>query len=264
MFRIKSYFEFINEAEEAPMTDAEIQKLAKDPKILALASKIMKKNVDEIKKKIESPDSLTEEENLNESIGITLALALPMLLEAGGSLLDLIKRKFGLNEEQLKEYKKWSSEYNKTKEELKLHKKSPGGTSSPQGKQKQEELVQKLEKMKKERDEKFGTQVGEKLTEAGHKLHKIYTSPIRALLWTISRFLPSTSELRKKQIREKVSNIIYAILLIGYAGHGILHSLSHLSGVSEVASGIIEGSETGKNISTIASEIPLLVNVLKV
>lgn len=262
--RIKSYLEFINEAETVPHSEKEIAGLAKDPKIISLVSKIVKKDSSEVKKKIESSAQVTEEEDLNESLGITLALALPMILEAGGSLANLIKRNFGLDEKKMEEYKNWEFEYEKLKKEIGEHKKSLTSLSNPSEKTKHEEMLERLKKMKEERDEKFGSKVGEKLTHAGHSLHKVYTGPIRALLWGVSKFTSPTSDLRKKEIRDKIANIVYAALMVGYAGYGVWHSVSHLSGVSEAATAILDGTKGGKSVSEILAGIPSLIKAFAV
>lgn len=262
--RIKSYLEFVNEAETSPHSEKEIADLAKDPRILSLVSKAVKKDVSEVKKKIDSSTTVTEEEDLNESLAITFALALPMILEAGGSLINLIKRNFGLDKKKMEEYKKWDLEYEQLKKEIGEHKKSLNSLSNPSEKTKHEEMMERLKKMKEERDEKFGTKIGEKLTHAGHSLHRVYTGPIRALLWGISKFTPPDSKLRKKEIRDKIANIVYAVLMVGYAGYGVWHSISHLSGVSEAATAILDGTKGGKSVSEILSEIPSLLNAFTV
>ena len=108
------------------------------------------------------------------------------------------------------------------------------------------------------RDKEFGSDFGKKLKDAGHGLHNIYTSPIRALLWIISKFTPKDSDLRKKEIREKIANIIYATGMIAFAGYGIYSSLSGLPGVAEAATAILDGAKGGKSTAEIIADVPLV------
>ena len=115
-----------------------------------------------------------------------------------------------------------------------------------------------LAKMKEEGDKKFGGKISNFLKEAGHGLHSLYTSPIRALLWTISLFTPKGSDLKNPKIREKIANIIYAAGMIGFAGFGIYESVKSLVGVSEAATAIIDGVKGGKSVSEIVTDVPIV------
>ena len=48
--------------------------------------------------------------------------------------------------------------------------------------------------------------------------------------------------------RKKVANIIYAGAMLGVAGYGIYHSLSHLTGVKEAATAMVELAEEGASV----------------
>jgi len=195
-------------------------------------------------------------ENVNESLAITLALALPMILEAGGSIAGWINKKYGLSKEELEEYKKWQAQYTSLKKTIESY--TDIKLTDPKVKRYVENKKAELAKMKEE-GKKFGGKIAKFLKEAGHSLHSLYTSPIRALLWTISLFTPKGSDLRDKKVREKLSNIIYAVGMISYAGVGMYQSLTHLYGVSEAATAIIDGTKTGKSVSEIIQDIPAVV-----
>ncbi len=239
----------------------EDKNLINDPKILALAAKIVKQPVDKVEDKVEATLTGKEEENkenVNESLAITLALALPMILEAGGSIAGWINKKYGLSKEELEEYKKWQVEYSKLKEKIDSYTDTLKSTD-PKTKRYVENKKAELAKMKEEGNKKFGGKIAKFLKESGHGLHSLYTSPIRALLWTISLFTPKGSDLRDAKVREKLANIIYATGMIVFAGVGVYQSLTHLAGVSEAATAIIDGAKTGKSVSEIIQDIPTVV-----
>jgi polyhydroxyalkanoate synthesis regulator phasin len=243
---------------EEIVLEGEDKNLVTDPRILALAAKITKQSVDKVEDKVDAVLTGKEEENkeeIKEALAITLALALPMILEAGGSLAGWINKKYGLSKEELVEYKKWQSEYNKLKKTVDSYSDSIKLTD-PKTKRYVDNKKAELAKMKQEGSEKFGGKISKFLKEAGHGLHSLYTSPIRALLWTISLFTPEGSDLRNPKIREKIANIIYAVGMIGFAGYGVYHSVQHLVGVSEAATAILDGVKGGKSASEIVKDIP--------
>lgn len=228
--------------------------LVDDPKILALASKIVKQPVEKVEDKVEAALTGKEEESkeeLNEALALTLALALPLLLEAGGSLANLLKRNFGLDKEKVERYSNWKKLYKQSQERLKVAKQEKNKTEIEKEEKQQENLI-------KIRDKEFGSDFGKTLKKAGHSLHNVYTSPIRALLWVISKFTSKTNDLRKKEIREKIANIIYASGMVIFAGYGIFESLQNLPGVAEAATAILDGVKGGKSVEEIVTNIPLV------
>ena len=100
----------------------------------------------------------------------------------------------------------------------------------------------------------FGSNFGNWMKEKGHKLHHVYTSPIRAVLWTISKATKKTSKLRDEKFREKVANVIYAIAMVGLAGWGIWSTLGHMAGVGEVSQIVLKGVEGGLNSNEIRKQ----------
>jgi len=263
--RLQQLAGILNEEEyrkklEETVLEGEDKNLVTDPRILALAAKITKQSVDKVEDKVDAVLTGKEEENkgeVKESLGITITLAIPMLLEAGGSLAGWINKKYGLSKEELVEYKKWQLEYNKLKKRIESY--TDIKLTDPKTKRYVDNKKAELAKMKQEGDKKFGGKLSKLLKEAGHGLHLVYTSPIRALLWTISLFTPKGSDLRNPKIREKIANIIYAAGMIGFAGYGIFHSIQHLAGVSEAATAIIDGTKGGKSVSEIVKDVPTVV-----
>ena len=116
------------------------------------------------------------------------------------------------------------------------------------------EIKKEIAKLKKFRDKMFGSNFGNWMKEKGHKLHHVYTSPIRAVLWTISKATKKTSKLRDEKFREKVANVIYAIAMVGLAGWGIWSTLGHMAGVGEVSQIVLKGVEGGLNSNEIRKQ----------
>lgn len=108
-------------------------------------------------------------------------------------------------------------------------------------------IKKEIAKLKNFRDKIFGSNFGNWMKEKGHALHTAYTSPIRAVLWTISKATKKSSKLRDENFREKVANVIYAITMVGLAGYGIWSTLGHMAGVGEVAQIVLKGVEGGVN-----------------
>ena len=240
------------------LLEGNAESLVKDPNILALAAKIVKQPVAKIEDKVEDALAGKEEEKkeeVNETLALTLALALPLILEAGGSLANLLKRKFGLDKETAQRYENWKKLYKQSEERLEAAKQEKDEAGVEKEKKQQEEL-------KKLRDKEFGSDFGKKMIDAGHGLHKLYTSPIRAILWVISKFTPKGSDLREKGFREKLANLMYAAGMLAFGITGAWNSISGLPGVAEYATALLDGAKAGKSAEEILTGIPLVVKAL--
>tara|TARA_R110000868_G_scaffold121741_2_gene322826 strand:- start:501 stop:1466 length:966 start_codon:yes stop_codon:yes gene_type:complete len=94
-------------------------------------------------------------------------------------------------------------------------------------------------------DDEFGAKFwGKSLKEWGHKLHALYTSPIRGLLWLFGR-MGLWKKMRDKKAREKTADIIYALSLVALAGYGAWTHLSHVHGLKDLAAIAVEVSDGG-------------------
>ena len=264
IIRMQQLAGILNEGEyrkklEETVLEGEDKNLVTDPRILALAAKITKQSVDKVEDKVDAALTGKEEnkEKVNEALAITLALALPMILEAGGSIAGWVNKKFGLSKEELEEYKKWEIEYNNLKKKIESY--TNLKLTDPKTKRYVDNKKVELAKMKEIGSKKFGGKISKFLKEAGHSLHHLYTSPIRALLWTISLFAPEGSDLKDPKIREKIANIIYAVGMMVFAGYGVYSSVKHLIGVTEAATAIIDGVKGGKSVSEIVTDVPIVV-----
>jgi hypothetical protein len=121
----------------------------------------------------------TEEEKakVDESAiltAITIAGLIPPALNLVGSIANKAKQMFGLSDEEQAELAK----LNKHIEDMEKYIENLDKKNSP----KEEEERSRLEQAKKQRDEKFGTKIGNMAKHAGHGLHELYTRPIRKML----------------------------------------------------------------------------------
>lgn len=115
-------------------------------------------------------------------------------------------------------------------------------------------IDKEIAKYKKFRDKSFGSSFGNWMKEKGHALHHAYTAPIRSILFGISTLSKPTSKLRDEKVREKVANVLYSIAMIGLAGYGIVSTLGHLAGVSEVTQILLKGTEAGLNLGEVRKQ----------
>lgn len=122
-----------------------------------------------------------------------------------------------------------------------------------QGKNAKHYITVEVNKLKAIRDKKFGSNFGNFLKKMGHKLHSLYTLPIRAALYTLSGF-GLVGPLADENTRIKVANVLYCFAMIGIAGFGIFHALGNLVGVSEVSAIILKGWETQAQLASLREE----------
>jgi hypothetical protein len=182
-------------------------------------------------------------EEVNESIAVTLALLTPAILELVSKLANKIKSKVSFNDEELAEYEKNKAALKKLKKE------DPGPKSTEVDKEKWRAELKRLKKLVQI------SNVGKWLHKASHGLHKVYTSPIRLLLWTISLATKKGSRLRDDEWRTKCANVIYACLMIWLAGTGIKEALSSLEGVEQFLTLIADVAKEGVSIADIVKAV---------
>lgn len=110
-----------------------------------------------------------------------------------------------------------------------------------------------INKLKSIRDKKFGSNFGNFLKNMGHKIHSLYTYPIRATLYTFSAF-GTLGPLRKEETRIKVANVMYCFMMLGIAGFGIFEALKGMAGVGEVASILLKGWESQAQMASLREQ----------
>tara|TARA_R110000868_G_C10694060_1_gene748611 strand:+ start:50 stop:814 length:765 start_codon:yes stop_codon:yes gene_type:complete len=181
---------------------------------------------------------------------VLIASLIPTALELIGGIINATKRKYGLEDSEKLELAKLDKLIAEKKKYIEaLDSKQIGVVGS-----KEEKERVTLEKLQEEREEKFGSVYGNFFKHAGHTLHEVYTSPIQAFLlvssWTLKR-LGKESKLHDGRFRDRLSNVIYAVIMCSIGTVGVLSHLSHLSGVAAVSTAIADGFKAGKSIKEI-------------
>ena len=169
-----------------------------------------------------------KEDKVEESVvltTITILGLIPPALELIGNLTNSAKRAFKLTDEE-------KEDYNNLSQQIKDEKDSS-----------------KKKELKKQRDEKYGTKVGNWFKDAGHSLHKAYTWPIRKMLNFAGKFAKEGSSLKDKEKNEIRANIIYAVIMAGIAGFGVFSHLGHLKGIASVVTFIADSVKEGVSIA---------------
>jgi hypothetical protein len=214
-----------------------------------------------------SPDQVVnhppseKEKNVDEfldpgtQLAITIAGLIPPALTLVGNIANKAKQRWGLNDKE----KEILAQFNKKIEEKKELIAKLDKQNNRSREEKEREL---LDQLIKQRDQKFGTKLGNMAKELAHSLHEAYTLPIRKMLqfaaWTADKFGKKTKLLDEKY-REKIANIIYATVMFGIAGYGIFEHIGHLAGIAPVIVTIADGTKAGKSIVDIVKEAALLI-----
>ena len=178
-----------------------------------------------------------KEEQVNESIAITVLLALPFLLELAGEAINKAKT-LSLSKEDKVFYKDWKARKKAAKE------------AKDQA---------KLAELKKEYQQRFTSKYGESLIGAGHELHKAYVWPIEQAL-RLGSFLPGKfgNWAKNPDSRKKIADIMYAVTMLFYGGihakHGIESLLStHGIDVANFTTAVIDALKSGKSLKDVIS-----------
>jgi hypothetical protein len=225
-----------------------------DDEIEKAAAAALNVSVDDIPDQKPTEEEKAKIDEVSATLLITIAGLIPPALNLVGSIANKAKQMFGLSPEEQAELAKLDkliSGKEKYIEDLDV-KNSP----------KEEEERSKLEQLKKQRDEKFGTKIGNMTKHAGHSLHEAYTYPIRKMLqfvaWTAEMFGKKT-KLQDEKYREKLANIIYATAMFGVAGYGVASHIKHLVGVGPVLTTLADGVKAGKSVVDIVKDAALLI-----
>lgn len=182
-------------------------------------------------------------EEVNESLFVTLALLTPAILELVSKLANKIKEKVSFNDEERAEYEKNKAALKKLKKE------DPGPKATEVDKKKWREELERLEELVQI------SNVGKWIHKSAHGLHKLYTSPIRLLLYTISLGFKKGSKIKDQEWRTRTANVLYACLMIWIAGVGIKEALSSLEGVKQFITLIADVAKEGVSIADIVKAV---------
>jgi len=228
--------ESVNEIESSNFIkeeENEVQKVLDDTPddVENALAKFLKMSPDELEKQVlANPDG---DKEVDESLTLTILLALPLLLELAGKVTNKIKTSFALSADDQKFYDEWKARKKKAKDSKDLA------------------LVKQLDK---EYNDKFASKFGKGLIGAGHALHKAYTAPIVQVL-RLGSFLPGKfgDWAKDPKTRQKVADIIYAVSMLFYGGIHAKHGISELlaqhgvDGVSFTTT-VLDTAKSGKSL----------------
>jgi hypothetical protein len=188
-------------------------------------------------------------------LGVTIAGLIPPALQLVGNLTNKTKQLVGLTPEQKKELARL--------DELIAGKKKYIQDLDKKNNPKQWQEVEELEKLEKEKDEKFGTIVGNWAKHAGHTLHHWYTVPIvkflKMVAWTQAKFGKKGGKLQDEGYRQRLANVIYAVIMLGVASYGIISHIRHLAGVGPIITTLADGVKAGKSVAEIVQGVASLI-----
>jgi len=225
-----------------------------DDEIEKAAAVALNVSVDDVPNQEPTEEEKAKVDESAVTLAITIAGLIPPALNLVGYVANKAKEMFGLSPEEqveLAKLDKLISGKEKYIEDLDVK-------NSPE----EEEERSKLEQLKKQRDEKFGTKIGNMAKHAGHSLHEAYTYPIRKMLqfvaWTAEKFGKKT-KLQDEKYREKLANIIYAATMFTIAGVGVASHIKHLTGVGPVLTTLADGVKAGKSVVDIVKDAALLI-----
>lgn len=198
---------------------------------------------------------------LKEAIDpISIALLLPLILETLGSAINFTTNAIVGD---LKSYdtKKKLEDLKKELEDAKAKYKEADKAND---REKEAEFLNKIKEIKEEISKIKGSKVGNWLKHAGHKLHEIYVKatikPIVNGFGYLIRTRYGYNEETKKyetqpgsekiarlgsdeNYRQYVSNIIFALVMVGMAGQHIVHAVKDAGGIAAIAKELKIGPE---------------------
>jgi hypothetical protein len=142
------------------------------------------------------------EQQLNEGLILTLILASPTILKLLGKLIDWVYSKLALSSEE--------------RELLAQNKKNYAAAVKAGDKQKQKELEKQI----------HASGFAQDLSKLAHTAHEAFVWPIKKILQGVA-WLNGNTWL--KENAEPAAELIYAVIMIGVAGGGIIESVKSIS-----------------------------------
>jgi len=191
-------------AEAGIASDADLEKLLKGIAKDLEAKKLSTKGPEDVSLDAVEADPTIEEDVLDEGLVLTLVLASPTLLKLLGKLIDWAYSKIALSSEE--------------KKELDQYKKDFAAAIKTGDKAKEKELHDKV----------YASKVGKALSKFAHMAHEAFVWPIKKLLQGVA-FMNGSKWL--KENAGPAAELIYACIMIGVAGAGIMHSLEGVTGL---------------------------------
>lgn len=191
-------------AEAGIASDADLEKLLKGIAKDLENKKLSTKGPEDVNLDAVEADPTIKEDVLEEGLFLTLVLASPTLLKLLGKLIDWAYAKLALSSEE--------------KAELDQYKKDFAAAVKTGDKKTEHELHDKI----------HASKVGKALAKFAHMAHEAFVWPIKKLLQGVA-FMNGSKWL--KENAEPAAELIYACIMIGVAGAGIMHSLEGVTGV---------------------------------
>ena len=199
-------------------------------------AKFLKISPDDLEKQVlKNPEG---DKNVEEALGMTLLLALPLLLELTGKVMNKFKTSLMLSADEQKFYDDWKVRKKKAKEA------------------KDQAQIKQLDK---EYNDKFASKYGKNLIGKGHALHKAYVFPIVQVL-RLGSFLPGKfgDWAKDPKKRQKIADIMYAVFMLFYGGIHAKHGISELlaqHGVdgASFTTTVLDTAKSGKSLKDVIS-----------
>jgi hypothetical protein len=192
---------------------------------------------------------------------ISLVSLIPFILNLLGSGINKLKQTFGISEQQKIELER----LNKLIATKEKYIKSLDKKNSP----KEMDERKKLDNLKKEKDKKFGSLVGNFFKTSSHAAHSAFIYPIVKFLQLINFTSPKVGKKLKidhEIRREAVADIIYCVIMISLTSGAVIHHLSsqfsHLNQVTNfnlILTTIYDLYKSGKKIKDILSAVLILI-----
>jgi len=191
-------------AEAGIASDSELEKLLKGIAKDLENKKLSTKGPEDVSLDAVEADPTIKEDVLEEGLVLTLVLASPTLLKLLGKLIDWAYAKMALSSDE-------KAELDDYKAQFKAAEKS-GDTKA----------------MHDLHDKVHASKAGKALSKWAHMAHEAFVWPIKKILQGVA-FMNGSKWL--KENAGPAAELIYAIIMIGVAGHGIMHSLEGVTGL---------------------------------
>lgn len=225
-------------AEAGIASDADLERLLKGIAKDLEAKKLSTKGPEDVDLDAIESDTSIKEDVLEESLTVTLILASPTLLKLLGKLIDWVYAKVALSSEQKKELADYKAQY------------------------KEAEKSGDKKAMHDLHDKVHASKLGKLLAKTSHAAHAVLVSPIAILLKGIA-FMNGNKWLKANY--KEAANLIFAIIMIGYAGYGIWHSLEGITSVKSAVAHLGTNMEKLTHLTVDATKgTDMTVDVLKV
>ena len=110
-------------------------------------------------------------------------------------------------------------------------------------------------------DKVHASAVGKMFSKASHMAHGVLVSPIALILKGVA-FMNGNKWLKENY--KEAANLIFAVIMIGYAGYGIMHSLEGISSVKTAMSSVGTDMEKLTHLTVDATKgADMTIEVLK-